>query len=124
VHFNRELGLYLMLLNHTKNGSGDFRQEGVYLSVSDAIDDPARWSRPVRIVKGGGWYPQVVGQGPADGDAIAGAEARFFMTGFSLWRIRFTRAGPDAPPQKAPHIRWTSLARLAATPDRRASRPA
>ncbi|UYN95389.1 MAG: hypothetical protein KIT25_00105 [Enhydrobacter sp.] len=45
----------------------------------------------------GSWYPQVIGLGPEDGDTLAGGEARFFMSGFSAWTMRF-RPGPASPP--------------------------
>lgn len=94
VHFNRALGLYVMLLNHTANGVGDLRQEGIYVSCSPAPEDPTTWSRPLRLVEGGAWYPQVVSLQPGDGDTLAGSVARFFMAGFSMWELHFT-AGPN-----------------------------
>lgn len=42
-------------------------------------------------MRGGAWYPQVVGLDDGCGDAEAGAEARFFMAGFSAWSIEFSR---------------------------------
>lgn len=108
VHFNRDLGVFVMLLNRTEHGEGDIRQEGIYCSFNSRLDGPAGWSTPVCIVKGGGWYPQVIGLGPEDGDTIAGRRARFFMTGFSAWEIRFShaRTRPQSPP---PHIGWYEM---------------
>jgi hypothetical protein len=89
VHFNRAIGRYLMLLNHTAGGAGDLRQEGIYVSSSRTLDDPTAWSRPLRLVEGGAWYPQVVGLQAGGGDTEAGAVARFFMAGFSAWELEF-----------------------------------
>ena len=92
VHYNRDLGVFVMLLNHTMNAVSDIRQEGIYCSFNADLANPQGWSQPICIVKGGGWYPQVVGRGPEDGDTLAGATARFLMTGFSAWEIKFSRA--------------------------------
>lgn len=89
VHYNRALGQYVMLLNRTEGGKGDWRQEGIYVSLNPDLADPARWSPPVRIIAGGDWYPQVIGLEPGDSDTEAGAIARFFMAGRSAWEIRF-----------------------------------
>jgi hypothetical protein len=100
VHFNRSLDRYVMLLNHTANGAGDLRQEGIYVSCSPSLDDPTTWSSPLRLVDGGAWYPQVVGLQPGDGDTVAGPVARFFMAGFSMWELEFSAgtAGHKASP--------------------------
>lgn len=98
VHFNRDLGLYVMLLNHTKVAQRDWRTAGIHVSFNPDPANPAVWSEPRCIIKGGLWYPQVVGIGPQDGDALAGAEARFFLSGFSAWTIRFSRdPGAEKP---------------------------
>lgn len=89
VHFNRALNRYVMLLNHTADAAGDMRQEGIYVSASSALEDPMAWSRPLRVVEGGAWYPQVIGLEPGDGDTSAGGSARFFMAGFSMWEMEF-----------------------------------
>lgn len=108
LHYNRDLGVFVMLLNHTQYGAGDIRQEGIYCSFNKALNDPDGWSAPICIVKGGGWYPQIVGHGPEDGDTSAGATARFFMTGFSAWEIQFSPASRKAPPVP-PEIGWLSM---------------
>lgn len=108
VHFNRDLGIYVMLLNRTENGESDIRQEGIYCAFNERLDDPTGWTEPVCIIKGGGWYPQVVGLGPEDGDTLAGARARFFMTGFSAWDIEFSRAA-DKPQDPPLAINWFSM---------------
>ncbi len=92
VHYNRALGAYVMLLNHTAGGDGDFLQEGIYASMNTEIEDPAGWTPPLQIVRGGAWYPQAVGLERGCGDTEAGATARFFMAGFSGWEIEFARA--------------------------------
>ena len=90
VHYNWALDLYVMLLNRTAGGTGDLIQEGVYVSVNRTLDDPERWSRPLQIVKGGAWYPEVVGLEDGCGDTEAGAIGRFFMAGFSAWTMEFS----------------------------------
>jgi hypothetical protein len=97
-----------MLLNHTQHGEGDIRQEGIYCSFNKDLSDPAGWSEPLCILKGGGWYPQVIGLGPEDGDTEAGRQARFFMTGFSAWEIHFSPAGRKPAP-KPPEISWFAI---------------
>jgi hypothetical protein len=87
IHYNQRLGAYVMLLNRTSGGAGDFRQEGIYIAVNDRLDDPRRWTTPVAIVRGGAWYPQVVGLDVGCGDTLVRERARFFMAGFSAWDI-------------------------------------
>jgi hypothetical protein len=97
VHYNRALAAYVMLLNHTAGGASDLRQEGIYVSISRTLDDPSGWSPPMRIVRGGGWYPEVIGLEEGMGDAEAGGMARFFMAGFSAWQMELSPAvGPRA----------------------------
>jgi hypothetical protein len=96
VHFNRSLNSFVMLLNRTAGGHGDLVQEGIYLSFNTRLDDPNGWSRPLRLARGGAWYPQVVGLEAGDGDAQAGKRARYFMAGFSAWEIEFGTSRPDA----------------------------
>lgn len=91
VHYNRALDAYVMLLNHTAGGAGDLLQEGIYVSINQALENPEGWSRPLQIVRGGAWYPQVVGLDAGCGDTEAGAVARFLMAGFSAWSIEFAR---------------------------------
>ncbi len=91
VHFNSGIGLHVMLLNWTEGGAGDLVQRGVSVCFNADLADPAGWSPPRRIVEHGSWYPQAIGTGPDDGDTSAGAEARFFMSGYSAWTICFRR---------------------------------
>jgi hypothetical protein len=90
VHWNTALEQYVMLLNRAKDE--DYAQEGIYVSFAPVLDDPTQWSAPQRILNGGKWYPQVVGSTLGTGtDKLAGATARFFMSGRSDWMINFTR---------------------------------
>jgi hypothetical protein len=90
VHWNTYLRQYVMLLNRARNS--DFDGEGIYVSFSSALDDPSRWSPPVKILQGGAWYPQVLGLEPGIGtDKVAGERARFFMAGRSDYFIRFSQ---------------------------------
>ena len=90
VHWNSSLEQYVMLLNRAKNENYD--QEGIYVSFAPRLDDPGLWSAPVKILNGGRWYPQVVGTTAGVGtDKIAGASARFFMSGKCEWMINFSK---------------------------------
>jgi hypothetical protein len=101
LHFNRALNCYVMLLNRTAGGHGDLVQEGIYLSFNAKLDDPTGWTRPLQLVRGGAWYPQVIGLEPGDGDMHAGRRARFFMAGFSAWEIEF---GEPSEVKEAQHL--------------------
>ncbi len=90
VHWNTALEQYVMLLNRAKDEN--YAQEGIYVSFTPTLDDPSQWSTPQKILTGGKWYPQVVGSALGNGtDKIAGASARFFMSGRSDWMISFFR---------------------------------
>jgi hypothetical protein len=89
VHWNTYLNQYVMLLNRAKNE--DFDQEGIYVSFAPRLDDPRLWSAPTQILKGGTWYPQVMGLDASGTDKRAGEIARFFMGGRSDQLIRFVR---------------------------------
>lgn len=102
VHYNRGLGAHVMLLNRTAGGSSDLVQEGIYVSINRRIDDPAAWTEPLPIIKGGAWYPQVIGLEPGCGDAQAEGTARFFMAGFSAWTIRFDEPAAGRPVPNRP----------------------
>jgi hypothetical protein len=93
VHYNQGLDAYVMLLNRTAGGAGDLVQEGIYVSINKVLEDPQGWSAPLQIVRGGAWYPQVVGPCDGQGDTSAGSIARFFMGGFSAWEIEFQQPG-------------------------------
>lgn len=100
LHYNRALDGYVMLLNRTSGGAGDLVQEGIYASFNRTLDDPAAWSRPLKLVSGGAWYPQVVGLEDGCGDAEAGAIGRFFMAGFSAWEIELSNPEPRGTPNR------------------------
>ena len=90
VHWNTHLEQYVMLLNHAQDT--EWRQEGIYMSFTKALNDPASWSAPRRLLPGGRWYPQVMGAQVGIGtDTIAGERARFFMSGSSSFVIQFVR---------------------------------
>ena len=90
IHWNTYLQQYVMLLNRAKNS--EFDQEGIYVSFSPALDDPSRWSAPERIIKGGSWYPQVLGlEAGVGSDKIAGEWARLFLTGRSEYVVQFSK---------------------------------
>lgn len=92
VHYNQDLDAYVMLLNHTACGDGNLVQEGIYASFNADLADPHGWNAPLRIVAGGGWYPQAVGLQPGGSDTCVAGPARFFMGGYSAWTVDFARA--------------------------------
>ena len=116
IHYNRGLDCFVMLLNWTEDGDGDIVQRGVFVSFNDDPANPAGWSAPRRIVEGGSWYPQAIGLGPDEGDTLAGAEARFFMSGFSAWSIRFHRGETRFAPEPLAITRQTFTERFGFAP--------
>jgi hypothetical protein len=92
VHWNTFLKEYVMLLNRARDG--EFAQEGIYVSSSPSLDEPAKWSPPLRVMSGGRWYPQVLGLEAESGtDKLAGERARLFVSGTSTYEIVFQQ--PD-----------------------------
>ena len=90
VHWNTAIEQYVMLLNRAKDES--YTQEGIYVSYAPELDDPTLWTAPQKLMNGGRWYPQVVGSPTGTGtDKLAGASARFFMSGKSEWIISFAK---------------------------------
>lgn len=90
VHWNTYLEQYVMLLNRARDEN--FGTEGIYVSYARSLAEPRSWSRPVRLMSGGEWYPQVVGLEAGSGtDRLAGKRARFFLTGRSERWIEFER---------------------------------
>ena len=90
VHWNTALEQYVMLLNRAKDEN--YGQEGIYVSYAPRLDDPALWSTPQKLLNGGRWYPQVVGQTAGIGtDKLAAGSPRFFMSGKSEWVINFSK---------------------------------
>jgi hypothetical protein len=106
IHWNRDLGRYVMLLNRTRAGTPAFRQDGIHLSSGERLDRPEEWDPPRRLTFGGSWYPQVVGLGPRDSDTEAGSGARFFMAGRSAWRIRLRLLPAGAPVPEPLRLSW------------------
>jgi CDP-glycerol glycerophosphotransferase (TagB/SpsB family) len=68
-------------------------QEGIYVTFNYDISDPAGWSKPQQIQKGGNWYPQIFGTGAGETDKLAGRKARFFVGGKSNSEILFLAPG-------------------------------
>lgn len=90
IHWNTHVEQYVMLLNRARDEQ--FNQDGIYVSFSPTLDDPASWSPPQKLLSGGGWYPQVAGLEPGAGtDRLAGRRARLFITGRSGHVIEFER---------------------------------
>ncbi len=99
IHWNTHLEQYVMLLNRAKDEH--YGQDGIYVSFAPGLDQPRAWSAPVKILTGGGWYPQVVGLEPGAGtDKVAGQRARFYLTGRSAHYIEFER--PTSPTRSSP----------------------
>ncbi|MBI2685383.1 MAG: hypothetical protein HYX27_03630 [Acidobacteria bacterium] len=90
VHYNRELGEYVMLLNHACCDPG-WPAEGIFVSFASSLENPKAWSEPERLLQGGGWYPLAVGIDAGDTDKDAGARARFFMGSDSNYELIFRK---------------------------------
>jgi len=90
VHYNRELGEFVMLLNRACCAP-DWPAEGIYISYNADLENPAGWGEPERLIEGGGWYPMAVGLAEGDTDKEAGARARFFMGSDSTWELIFRK---------------------------------
>lgn len=105
IHWNTHLNRYVMLLERAIDSSSAWRTEGVYVSYSSALDEPDSWSEPVRILQGGGWYAQVIGEPRDRGtDKTAGQHAAFYMSGGARATLTFYRPGETraCPPEGAP----------------------
>jgi hypothetical protein len=89
IHWNTYLDRYVMLVNKAKDEN--FGEEGSYIAYNAELSDPAGWSTPLRIIKGGQWYPQVVGLEGDGGDSSAGRVARLFSLGRSDYLLYFDR---------------------------------
>ena len=100
VHFNRELGEYVMLLNRACCAP-DWPAEGIYISYNGNLENPKGWDEPERIVEGGGWYPMAVGLETGDTDKTAGSRARFFMGSDSHWELIFRKGETGVLPLPA-----------------------
>jgi hypothetical protein len=90
IHWNTYLRQYVMVINRAWDEQ--FGQEGIYVSYSPSLSDPSQWTAPAKLMSGGQWYPQVIGEERGVGtDRVAGKQARFFMFGRSNWIITFER---------------------------------
>lgn len=90
VHWNTHLEQWVMLVNRARDEL--FNQDGIYVAFSPTLSDPRAWSRPERLLQGGGWYAQVAGLEHAEGtDKTAGRQARLFITGRSERLITFEK---------------------------------
>lgn len=88
VHWNVDLGRWVMLLNRAVDA--EWTPGGVFVSYLDDLSQPAGLTVPEAIAPGTLWYPQVIGLQPNVGtDRLAGATARFFVGGVSDSLIRF-----------------------------------
>jgi hypothetical protein len=108
IHWNTYLNRYVMFLNHAVDTR--LNADGIYVSYSTTLGDPAGWSKPVMILDrdgiqramtganlsatkmGNGWYPQVIGTAKGETDKQVGQIGRFFMAGYSTREITFVRA--------------------------------
>jgi hypothetical protein len=105
VHYNRELGEYVMLLNRACCEPG-WPPEGIYISYLRHLDRPAAWSEPEQIMAGGGWYPMAVGLESGDTDKTAGARARLFLGSDSHWEIVFQKHARGVSSISVPSSVW------------------
>lgn len=88
VHWNEHVGAYVMLLNRASTPA--FGQEGIYVAFSPDLSNPARWTRPAKVLDGGQWYPQIVGLEPGTGtDKEGGETVRLFVSGVSEYLMTF-----------------------------------
>ncbi|MDO8682023.1 MAG: hypothetical protein Q7N50_00880 [Armatimonadota bacterium] len=106
IHWNTYLKKYVILLNRTAYRPG-WPQEGVYITYSTNLADPASWTAPKKILNGGTWYPQVLGvnRNAKETDKLCGRQARFYMHGTSNHEIIFFREGEGTtklPPLYSP----------------------
>jgi hypothetical protein len=101
VHWNTAINQYVMLLNHSCCEPG-WPQEGIYISFNPDISNPVGWSAPVRLLDGGGWYPQVIGEGPGETDKLAGSVSRLYIYGESEYELVITPSDPVTPDNPEP----------------------
>ncbi|BBK38785.1 hypothetical protein STAQ_38630 [Allostella sp. ATCC 35155] len=107
VHWNADIACWVMLLNHTRDGAWNLVQRSIDVAFNRDAGDPSGWTAPRPLVAGGIWYPQAI---CPDGSEREGKGAlRFFVSGFSLWEIRF-RPGPAATPARRVEISEDEIA--------------
>ncbi len=94
VHWNTYLNCFVVLLNRA-SGEPGWSQEGLYVSYAVDLSQPTTWKPPVKLLEStdfpswGTFYPQVIGLDAGDTDTVAGATAKFFVSGKSQWEIDF-----------------------------------
>lgn len=104
VHWNTALQQFVMLLNRSCCSSG-WPQEGIYLSMTGDLAEPASWSGPVKLLDDSdlpdkpAYYPQVIGLGGGETDSIAGSRVRLVVQGVSHWEIEFRPPTESLPLQ-------------------------
>jgi hypothetical protein len=101
VHYNPAAGKYVALLNHSRCDRQEARAcnydpVGIWYSWTDDLAS-ARWATPRRLLAlpelqasfedDKYWYPQVLGEGALETDALAGPGARLYVHGVSLWTL-------------------------------------
>lgn len=96
IHWNHHLDCHVMLLNRAVDRN--WKQEGIYVSLTREIADPTSWTEPRKILgdlRPDQWYPSVIGLDPTrrETDKLAGRKARLFVRGNSQWEILFLKPG-------------------------------
>lgn len=105
IHWNQYLNLYVILLNRAIDSGPSWKQEGIYISFAAALDQPKRWTEPYKIMNGGLWYPQIVGEKSVQGtDKIAAQNAVLYQGGRPVGNLTFFRPGATefCPPDDSP----------------------
>jgi hypothetical protein len=92
VHWNTYLQQYVILMNRAIDPR--WKQDGIYVSITPDLSEPASWSVPQRLLETSGWYPQVIGcdETRHETERESGAEARLFVQGTSNHLLRFSWA--------------------------------
>ena len=97
IHWNTYLESFVVLMNHSCCTSG-FPGDGIYAGYSTNLSDPTSWTKPERVMKNTGWYPQVLGEEANGTDRVAGRVARLYVYGRSYNEIVFHKPQPPATP--------------------------
>jgi hypothetical protein len=59
--------------------------------LPQTLSNPAGWFKPVKVIDGGGSYPQLIHHAANGTHSLARSTARFYMYGLSNWEIFFKR---------------------------------
>ncbi len=95
VHWNTYLNSYVVLLNHACCRT-NWPQEGIYVTFSQDLSQPAAWTAPVKVLDDPrGYYPQAFGMAIGETDTLASQVARLFIKGESKWEILFSEWATD-----------------------------